>query len=397
MSRKTITGLYRRGEIWHIDKHIGGVRILQSTGEREREKAEAFLIRLIEQYRQQAIYGVRPSHTFREAATRYIQECIESEQPSINLTTTYLEQADRFIGPLLVSHVDDDSLRPFIRYMKEGGLLPNGKPKNPSSPRTINIALQRIIRVLNCCHRNYRDVVGDRKLPWLDAVPAVTLQEEKKAKRPEYPISWDEQKILFQELPVHLRRMALFKVNTGTREQEVCKLQWDWEVVVPELNASVFIVPANFGGRSENSGVKNREDRVIVLNEAAKWVISQQRGQHEKWVFPYRGSAMHRMNDTAWQSARERAANIWESTHGSPANKCFRNLRIHDLKHTFGRRLKAAGVSHEDRQVLLGHKTGNVTTHYSGSELKQLIEAANRVMKQEANTPTLTMLKLRAA
>ena len=24
--------------------------------------------------------------------------------------------------------------------------------------------------------------------------------------------------------------MALFKVNTGTREQEVCRLQWEWKV-----------------------------------------------------------------------------------------------------------------------------------------------------------------------
>jgi integrase len=35
----------------------------------------------------------------------------------------------------------------------------------------------------------------------------------------------------------------------------------------------------------------------------------------------------------------------------------------HDLKHTFGRRLRAAGVIFEDRQDLLGHKSGRVTKH----------------------------------
>ncbi len=49
--------------------------------------------------------------------------------------------------------------------------------------------------------------------------------------------------MLFQELPDHLARMALFKVNTGCREQEVCGLRWDYEVKVPELETSVFIVP----------------------------------------------------------------------------------------------------------------------------------------------------------
>jgi len=36
----------------------------------------------------------------------------------------------------------------------------------------------------------------------------------------------------------------------------------------------------------------------------------------------------------------------------------FRRVRVHHMKHTFGRRLRAAGVSFEDRQDLLGHKNG---------------------------------------
>ena len=63
------------------------------------------------------------------------------------------------------------------------------------------------------------------------------------ARKP-YPMSWDEQRTLFQELPDHLARMALFNVNTGTREQEVCHLRWDWEIDVPELGISVFLIPS---------------------------------------------------------------------------------------------------------------------------------------------------------
>ncbi|HMK36134.1 MAG TPA: hypothetical protein VK463_13760 [Desulfomonilaceae bacterium] len=53
--------------------------------------------------------------------------------------------------------------------------------------------------------------------------------------------------------------------------------------------------------------------------------------------------------------------------------------RVHDLKHTFGRRLRSAGVSFEDRQDLLGHKSSRVTTHYSAPKLINLIQAAKRV------------------
>lgn len=86
-----------------------------------------------------------------------------------------------------------------------------------------------------------------------------------------------------------------------------------------------------------------------------------------------------RMNNSAWQSARVRAADKWEEQTGTPALEGLRKVRVHDLKHTFGRRLRAAGVSFEDRQDLLGHKSGRITTHYSGPELLSLIAAAEKV------------------
>jgi integrase len=70
---------------------------------------------------------------------------------------------------------------------------------------------------------------------------------------------------------------------------------------------------------------------------------------------------------------------------------------VHDLKHTFGRRLRAAGVSFEDRQDLLGHRSGRITTHYSAAELQNLLEAANRVCDGGSRkTPALVMLKRKA-
>jgi integrase len=55
------------------------------------------------------------------------------------------------------------------------------------------------------------------------------------------------------------------------------------------------------------------------------------------------------------------------------------HVRVHDLKHTLGRRLRAADVSLVTRKVLLGHRNGDITSHYSAPELTELSEAANRV------------------
>jgi integrase len=192
--------------------------------------------------------------------------------------------------------------------------------------------------------------------------------------------------------------MALYKMNSGCREQEVCRLQWDWEVKVPELSTSVFLIPLDFGGRRPNSGVKNREDRLVVLNDVAKSVIEAQRGLHPVWVFPYRGRPLAKMNDSAWKRGRAQAAQQWRQDKGEPAHPGFAHLRVHDLKHTFGRRLRVAGVSFEDRQALLGHKSESVTTDYSAAEIAHLIAQANKVkLGDQRSSPTLTVLRRRSA
>lgn len=383
---KAITGLYKRGGIWHIDKLYRGQRLLESTGTSERKEAEEFLVFRLEQIRQEKIFGVQIQKTWRDAAARFLTEY--QDQPSILLSATYLEQLDPFIGGLPLSHVDDESLAAFIQFKKseQGGAVSN---------RTINIALERVIRILNLCHRKWRD---DEKRPWLHVVPMITKLDENATRRKPYPLSWEEQDLLLAELPEHLKRMMLYKVNTGCREQEVCKLQWDWEVAVPELNTSVFLIPNNFGGRNGSSGVKNGDDRLVILNSVAKSIIDKQRSLHPVYVFPYglsgkEPSCLHRMNDSAWKKARIRAADAWEKKHNKKASEGFRSIRIHDLKHTFGRRLRAADIPLEDRQILLGHKNGSITSHYSATQLDKLIASANSIIGQGDKAPILTILR----
>ena len=59
MARKTISGLYERNGIWHIDKVVRGTRLQESTGTSEREEAEQYLIFRLEKLGQKKVYGVR--------------------------------------------------------------------------------------------------------------------------------------------------------------------------------------------------------------------------------------------------------------------------------------------------------------------------------------------------
>jgi integrase len=125
--------------------------------------------------------------------------------------------------------------------------------------------------------------------------------------------------------------------------------------------------------------VKNGDERLVVLNKVAKSVIESLRKNHDTHVFTYRGKPVNHMLNSGWRRARTKV--------GLP------QVRVHDLKHTYGRRLRAAGVSFEDRQDLLGHRSGRITTHYSAAELSRLLDAANKVCNRKGKQPELVVLR----
>jgi hypothetical protein len=116
---------------------------------------------------------------------------------------------------------------------------------------------------------------------------------------------------------------------------------------VLELDTSVFLIPGEV--------VKNREDRLQVMNWAARSGLDKVRGRAQ-----------------------------------AGAGAC--------PKHRFGRRLRAVRVPPATCKVLLDHTNGNITTLYSAPELEELIEAANRVCEQKSGKiPALVVLKQKAA
>jgi integrase len=356
MGRKRSPGLRNRGGVWHIEKQILGLKIHESTGTSDLEAAELILARRIEEIRQTKVFGARPKRTFREAATKFLEE--NMHLASIGDYAMHLKQLDPYIGDLPLESVHLGTLQPFIEARREQGI----------KTKSVNLALSVVRRILNLAARLWRDESG---FTWLETSPLIQMLSVTDARKP-YPLSWEEQRELFQRLPDHLARMCLFKVNTGCREQEVCQLRWEWEVPVPELDTSVFIIPG--------TNVKNREDRLVVLNRIAKSVVEEVRGTHPDNVFTYRGHPVQSINNSSWKRVRRDV--------GLP------QARVHDLKHTYGRRLRAARVPLETRKALLGHRNGDITTHYSAPELEELLEAANSVCgNQSGKSPALVVLK----
>jgi integrase len=309
----------------------------------------------MEQTRQAMIYGVRPARTFEQAAAKFVLE--NQHKRSIDDDVSHLKALVPWIGEQSLDRIHKGTLQSWIDRRQRDG----------RSAGTINHGLKVVRRILNLAASDWVDEFG---LTWIPAAPKIKLLPDTQKRKP-YPLNWAEQSALFKELPGYLEQMALFAVNTGCRDQEVCNLRWAWRVNVPELKTFVFVIP---GAR-----VKNGHERLVVLNRVAKSVVEARQGIDRDYVFTYRSSPVIRMLTSAWARARVRAG--------------LKQVRVHDLKHTFGRRLRSAGVSFEDRQDLLGHRSSRITTHYSQAELSRLIEAANTVCEANDRRPELVMLR----
>ena len=180
--------------------------------------------------------------------------------------------------------------------------------------------------------------------------------------------------------------MSLFMLNSGVRDDVVCKLRWEWEIKVPELSVSVFEVPA--------MNVKARKrSRLLVCNSLAQSVVESVRGQHDEFVFVYQrlrkdGSpgkgtprSVQTMNNTAWQRARREAD--------------LGDLHVHDSRHTTGMRLRKAGVSEGTRADVLWHTSPTMTRHYSMAQIVELHAALEKIKDDTSRwNKSLATLKL---
>ena len=83
----------------------------------------------------------------------------------------------------------------------------------------------------------------------------------------------------------------------------------------------------------------------------------------------------------------------------------FRQLRATSLKHKHVQILVDLWLKQDlspgtikNRMNCLGHRNGDITTHYSAPELEELLAAANKVCEEKSGkSPALVMLKQKTA
>ncbi len=356
-----------RDGVWYVRKTIkvGAKKatVKRSTGYgcEQTELAEAVGQQLLREETEKLLYGFS-SHTWGEAAamllklegykTHHVYHC--------RLLQPYLEQV-----PLIELHTHHPEL---VRFKTDR--LADGCKNN-----TINRSLEVVSVVLN-----FATTLMDGPTPWLKVAPRIKKLPRRDKQRPGgselggYPLTQGEYRNLFAHLkasrsPV-IHDMALFGLHTALRESWISGLKWEWERRLPQLGPDVFLF--------ELPDSKNGLPMYAFCNSVAREVVNRQRGNHPEYVFVHNGHRIGQMNNSAWKTARGKAG--LDNVFGQATSKMPRHFRVHDLRVTCSTWLREAGVSKEDRQAILNHYNGDITTHYSVAEIGYMLEQVEKLV-----------------
>ena len=338
--------LFKRGDTWWIRiTRPDGRRIRQSTGTADRKKAAEYRDRLKADFWRQKRLGDKPERGWNEAAVLWLNET----------THKATHQQDRAILRWLDPYLGGKLLREITREL----IAEIGEAKTrAASPATTNRHLALVRAIL----RKARD-----EWEWVERIPRIRLFPVQNRR-----IRWltrEQAERLLSLLPPHQAAMARFALATGLRQRNVSHLEWA-QVDLPERMAWIHPEQA-----------KARKAIGVPLNEEALSVLKGCLGQHDRYVFTYKGKPMTQVSTKAWRTAVAEAG--------------LQDFRWHDLRHTWASWHAQAGTPLNVLQELGGWASAEMVRRYAHLGVNHLREHAERIASGQIGTKTArTRLRL---
>lgn len=158
-------------------------------------------------------------------------------------------------------------------------------------------------------------------------------------------------KSLAEEANGTLRDYFFVSLLTGARRSNVQAMQWS-EI---HLERGEWRIPVT----------KNGDSQTVTLTSEVVEILRARQGCNPTWIFPGSGVTGHIVEPKkAWKRVLERAG--------------ITNLRIHDLRRTFGSWQAKTGASLVIVGKSLNHKSPNTTAIYARLDLDPIRESVNR-------------------
>ncbi|MBD3203705.1 tyrosine-type recombinase/integrase [Candidatus Woesearchaeota archaeon] len=169
-------------------------------------------------------------------------------------------------------------------------------------------------------------------------------------------LSQKEEIRLLEETADHLSPIVLTALNTGMRRNEILNLTW----VHVQLKQRIIHV----------TKTKSGKNRVVPINDVV-YEILKEKQKHSKSEYVF---------------VNPETGKPFKSIRHSFENACRRagikNLRFHDLRHTFACRMIEKGCDIETLRDLLGHHSITVTQRYIHTTLDRKRQAVELLSAQ---------------
>lgn len=320
--------------IWHVDLSVGTDRIRRSTGTTNKREAEELHDRIKAGAWRAEKLGEQPTVTLQAAVDAWLVAAEARQKRSV--------VDDRLRLGWWVQHVGPRT--PLVEITKPVLVraLDALAGERKVSPSTCNRYAAAMSAVLH--------FAADRE--WITAAPKVKKQAEP-SQAPDEPLTPEQAVKLLAELPAHQWAMVVFSLATGARQSNVTGLEWS----KVDTERSLMWV--------DSASSKSKKAMPIPLNATALQILEQQRGQHERWVFTYRGERILYPNNSAWSKAKARAG-------------ITGRFRWHALRHTWATWHVLNGTSIAELKELGGwsnvampmryqHMAGHHVAHRAGA------------------------------
>jgi len=325
--------IYRRGKTWWYAFKIGGRRIVESSGMRNKTAAKRVEARRkIEILEGRA--GFRkpePLPRFDEAVQQFLAWSEQKHRPKTHeLHTLNCQTLLRYFGKKWLDQITPQLVESF-RMERQGEARRNAHDGSIISPATVNRALATL-----------RLIFTQRGLK--PPTRKEIFQEETEKTR---VVSIDEERAYFKAASQPLHDIATIILHTGMRPEEVFRI----EVKNVDLEHQSIFNP--FG---KTKAAKRKVPMNSVVLEIMKRRVGEAQGP---WVFcspsgPGRAQNPHVHIHSVRKAhdAALRRAGIQD------------HFRLYDFRHTFATRAAQAGVDVLTLASMLGHTAVQMTMRY---------------------------------
>lgn len=310
-------GVHKNGKNYYYNFQYKGKRFQASTGTSNHDQAfQIYLEKKNEITRHKLRYIDK---TFKELVDRYYNSYSKNDQRALDWFL-------RHLGDRKLEEVSGPELKQLQEF------------------RALRVKGSTVNRQFVIIRSLFNKAVTD--LGWLSQAPK--FKKEKELEPPKKILSSYEQERLMTYLPLHLKRIVNFALNTGLRKSTIVNLNYD----MYDYSKRILSIPAEI--------LKTKKSLEIPLNyEAHKAIMNTEHGSinsrglgiylRQRPIFTYNGDRIKDPGASAWRRAKKKAGI---------------DIRFHDLRHTWATRCIESGMPVAYVQYLGGWSSPKMMQRY---------------------------------